>query len=81
MEIVGTAELKVRKARVGQTLELEGRTHTVMDSCGGSSGRWICMEHPDAISPPTQLQKDIHINSDGIHTLAWVCPLHGLEIP
>jgi hypothetical protein len=49
----------------------------VKPSCGGG-GHWYCITHDVVFR--NQFQKDNHIHR-GTHQLAWICPVHGLEVP
>jgi hypothetical protein len=53
----------------------------------GRTGRWVCLDHPEA-DVSNQLMKDGHITGYGgkrpgeRHTLGWICFEHGeLEVP
>lgn len=74
--------MKIMKVQMGQTIQFfDGRTmriEVVGESCFGRNGQWICASCK--MSFANQLQKDSHI-TDGNHTLAWLCPEHGVEVP
>lgn len=51
----------------------------VAASCGGQRGSWYCATHQAHLA--NGLQKDIHIDDARTHRLAWVCFVHGFEVP
>ncbi len=68
----------VSPVAVGDHIKSSAGEFTVKPSCGGPAGRWYCATHDESFSH--QFQKDSHIHY-GKHKLAWMCILHGLEVP
>jgi hypothetical protein len=70
--------VSVTAAAEGTTYEVNGETYTVGPKCDQNSGFWVCTTHSEVFQ--NQFQKDGHIRK-GRHALAWVCLVHGSEVP
>ena len=64
---------------IDQKVSVDGKKVTVLKTCKISNGHWFCVTHQESF--PTQINKDSHIALGGMHTLAWICHLHGVETP
>lgn len=71
---------RITKAGVGQKIHAKqiNRKFIVEASCGAENGIWYCVTHDQAFS--NNFEKDSHIRK-GNHQFAWVCPVHGPEVP
>ena len=45
----------------------------------GIEGHWYCATHREGFS--NNMMKDSHISGSGEHAMAWVCHVHGIEVP
>lgn len=47
-------------------------------ACDENAGHWYCTTHREGFA--NNIGKDAHIRR-GVHALAWVCHVHGIEVP
>lgn len=84
-----TEDLEPERAKLGETFttrhSFTGHAveMTVVPSCGGKAGVWYCIPHDETFR--NNFEKDFHLSQrrrkKDVCRLAWVCPLHGPEVP
>lgn len=69
----------------------EGETVTLIDNpqalsvvtasgkCDETQGHWYCTTHK--LHFQNNMSKDGHVTENGQHVLAWICVVHGVEVP
>lgn len=77
-------EIKPRITKVvkGDKINTDGSSIDFVEVKEGcedrTNGKWFCTTHNKFFR--NQFEKDIHINQ-GEHRLAWICRIHGVEVP
>lgn len=66
-------------AETQATAGMETPYGTIADKCDLDRGGWFCAVH--GVGFPNNMTMEGHAESPGMHTFAWFCHEHGLEVP
>lgn len=61
----------------GDVVRLDGVREVVRAHCGISVFQWACVSC--GVFLPTTFYAELHADLPGVHPIALICPIHGLE--